>query len=126
MERMEKSAVEPGVVLDAPSRMRRSSVRFAGFIVYPCLVRDRVYFPGLASILRERLFEVGRICVGLRPNKSNQDGSAIRARWFRVVKLAASILEFADRGRAHGSALAGGPIEFPLVGWRIVYTQVPP
>ncbi len=30
----------------------------------------------------------------------------MRAGWFRVVELAASILEFADRGRTHGSALA--------------------
>src|SRR6266702_3735078 len=63
-----------------PSRSRRSSAGFAGFIVYPRLVRDPVFFPGFATVLRERLFEVRRIRVGLRPNESNQDGSAICAR----------------------------------------------
>src|SRR5258708_19259382 len=100
-----------------PSRIRRSSARFAGFIVYPCLVRDPVYFPGFATILRERLFEVRRIRVGLRPNESNQDGSAIGARRFRVVKLAASILEFPDRGHAHSSALAVRPLQPPLASF---------
>src|SRR6202035_5041821 len=66
---------------------------------------------------------MGRVRGDLRPNESNQDGSAIRVRWFRVEKLAASILEFADRGRPHGTALAGGPIEAPLVGLGIVETQ---
>jgi len=47
----------------------------------------------------------------------------MRAGWFRVVELAASILEFADRGRTHGSALAGRPIEAPLAGLGIVQTQ---
>ena len=67
-----------------------------------------------------------RTRVGLRPNKSNQDGFAIGARWFGVVKLAASLLEFADCGRAHGSALAGGPIEAPLVSLGIVQAQGQP
>src|SRR5229473_3732481 len=96
--------------------MRRSSVRFVRFIVHPCLFRNPVDFPGFASIIREGLLKVGGIRGDVRPNKSNQDRSAIRARWFRVEKLAASILEFADRGRAHGATLAGGPIEAPLVG----------
>src|SRR5260370_36646552 len=109
-----------------PSRIRRSSARFAGFIVYPCLVRDPVYFPGFATILRERLFEVRRIRVGLRPNESNQDGTAIWARRFRGVKLAASILEFADRGHAHGSPLAGPPIKAPPSAFRFIQTQRPP
>src|SRR5947207_15735396 len=113
----------PRVVVDPPSRIRRSSVCFARFVAYSCLVRDPVYFPGFAAILLERMFEMRRIRVGLRPNKSNQDGFAIRAGRFRVVKLAVSILEFADRGRAHGSALAGCPIEAPLVGLGIIETQ---
>src|SRR5713101_6320777 len=108
---------------DPLSGMRRSSVRFDRFIFHPCLVRDPVDFPGLAPIIRERLLKVGRIRGDVRPNKSNQDGSAIRARWFRVEKLAASILEFADRGRSNGAGLAGGPIEAPLVGLGIVQTE---
>jgi hypothetical protein len=101
----------------------RSSVRFARFIIYPCLVGDPIYFPSFPTIFRERLFEVGRIRVGLRPDKSNQDGFAIRAGWFSVVELPASILEFAYRGRTQGAALAGGPIEAPLVCMRIVQAQ---
>ena len=61
-----------------------------------------------------------RVGVGVGPNKSTQDGSAIRAGWFRVEKLAATILEFTNCGDAHGAAFAGGPIEAPLVGLGIV------
>src|SRR5712692_8169514 len=105
---------------DPRSGMRRSSVRFDRFIFHPCLVRNPVDFPGLAAIIRERLLKVGRIRGDIRPNKSNQDGSAIRAGWFRVEKLAASILEFADRRRPQGTAFAGGPIEAPLVRLGVV------
>jgi hypothetical protein len=68
-------------------------VRFDSFIFHQCLVRDPVDFPGLTSVIRERLFKVGRVRGDVRPNKSNQDRSAIRARWSRVEKLAASILD---------------------------------
>src|SRR6266849_8917319 len=64
---------------------------------------------------------MARIRSDARNNKSNRDGSATKR--FLVEKLPASILEFADRGRAHGSALAGGPIEAPLVRLGIVQTQ---
>src|SRR5258708_4272542 len=103
--------------------MRRSSVRFVRFIFHPCLVRNPVDFPGFAAIIRERLFKVGGIRGDVRPNKSNQDGSAIRAGWFCVEKLAASILEFADRGRAHGTAVAGGRLEPPRMGLWLVKRQ---
>src|SRR2546427_12058448 len=105
---------------DLLSGSRRSSMGFVRLIVYSYLVRDPVDFPGFAPIIRERLFKVGRIRGDVRPNKSNQDCSTIRARWFRVEELAAAVLEFADRGRAHGAALASGPIEAPLVGLGIV------
>src|SRR5258708_14012737 len=59
----------------------------------------------------------------VRPNKSNQDGSAIGARRFCVEKLPASVLEFADRRRPHGPALTGSPIEAPLVRLGIVQTE---
>src|ERR1700730_4239883 len=100
--------------------MRRSSVRLVRFIFHPRLIRNPVDFPGFASIIRERLFKVGRILGDVRPSKSNQDRSTVRARWFHVEKLAASILEFADRGRSHGTAFARGPIEAPLMGLGIV------
>src|ERR1700731_2467575 len=100
--------------------MRRGSMRFVGFIPHPCLIRNPIHFPSLASILGEGLLEVRRIRSDLRPNKSTQDGSTIRAGWFRVEKLPASILEFADRGRPQGPAFAGSPIEAPLVGLGIV------
>src|SRR5713101_3783406 len=37
--------------------MRQSSVRFVGFISHPCVGRDPVHFPGLAPVVRERLFK---------------------------------------------------------------------
>src|SRR5260370_12123318 len=105
---------------DPLSGMRRSSVRFDRFIFHPCLVRDPVDFPGLAPIIRERLLKVSRIRGDVRPNKSNQDGSAIGAGWFRVEKLPPSILQFADLCRPHDTSLAGGQVEAPLVGLGIV------
>src|SRR5580704_9009505 len=100
--------------------MRRGSMRFVGFIWHPCLIRNPIHFPGLASIIGEGLLKVRRIRSDLRPDKSTQDGSTVRAGRFRVKKLSASILEFADRGRPQGPAFAGGPIKAPLVGLGIV------
>jgi hypothetical protein len=74
--------------------IRRSSVRFVRSIVYSRLVGNPIHFPGLAAILREGLLKVRPIRVGFRPNESHQDTSAIRARRFRVEKLAASIAKF--------------------------------
>src|SRR5215468_749988 len=105
---------------DPLSGLRRSSVRFVRFIFHPCLIRNPVDFPGFAPILREGLLKVRSIGVGVCPNKSTQDGSAIRAGWFRIEELAASILEFTDRGHAHRTALASRPIKAPLVGLGIV------
>ena len=68
------------------------------------------------------MFKTARIWSDVRDNKSNIDGSAIEC--FLVVKLAASILELADRGLAHGPAAAAGKIEAPLVRLRIVEPQV--
>src|SRR5258708_36761038 len=64
-------------------------------------------------------------CVrgGVRPNKPNQDGSAIGARRFCIEKLPSSVLELADRRRPHGPALTGSPMEAPLVGLGIVQTE---
>src|SRR5260370_23974062 len=103
---------------DPLSGIRRSSVRFVRFIFHPCVCRDPIHFPSLASIVRERLFKAARIRSDVRYNKSNQDGSVIEC--FLIEKLAASIFELADRGLAHGTALTVGPIEAPLVGLGIV------
>ena len=62
-----------------------------------------------------------RIRGHIRPKISNQDGFSVN----RVLgkKLATSILEFADLGWIHDAVLAVGPIEAPLMGFRIVETQ---
>jgi len=96
-------------------------MRLVGFIVHACVGRDPVYFPSLASIIRECLFKAARIRSDIRHDKSNVDGSAIQ--WFLIEKLAASILEPADRGLSHGSVVAVRKIEAPLVGLGIVQTQ---
>jgi hypothetical protein len=59
-----------------------------------------------------------RIRSDVRPDHSNQDGSAIK--WLLIEKLAAAILELADRGHAQGTAAAAGEILTPLVGLGIV------
>src|SRR6266404_7296092 len=105
---------------DPLSGMRRASVRFVRFMVHPCLVRDPVDFPSLASIIRVGLFEVGCVRGGVRPNKSNQDNFALPC--VLGVKLTASILELADLRRVNSAVLAVGPIESPLVGLGIVQT----
>src|SRR5260370_37222804 len=97
---------------DPLSGRRRSSVRFVRFIFHPCVRRDPVHFPSLASIIRERLFKMARIRSDVRNNKSNKDGSAIQC--FLVAKLATSSPEIADRGLAQCTAVAVGKIEAPL------------
>src|ERR1700738_3784179 len=99
---------------DPLSGMRWSSVRLVRVIFHPCVRRDPVHFPSLASIVGEGLFETARIRCDARDNKPNIDGTAIQC--FLVVKLAAPIFEFANRGLAQGTAVAVGKIETPLVG----------
>src|SRR6202041_332080 len=101
--------------------MRPSSVRFVRFNLHPCVGGDPIQFPSLASVVRERLFKVARSRSDVRNNKSNKDGSGIEC--FLIEKLAASILELADRGLAHGTAVTVGKIEAPLMGLGIVETQ---
>lgn len=96
-------------------------MRLAGFLADPRLVRDPVDFPGLAAIVRKRLFKVRHIRVGVRPDKSNLDQFAVEG--VLAVKLAASIFELADLGRDDGAILAVGPIETPLVSLWIVGAQ---
>src|SRR6266849_4312763 len=65
---------------------------------------------------------MARIRSDVRYDKSNIDGSTTKC--FLVEKLAASILELADRGLAQGTVVAVGKIEAPLVGLGIVEMQV--
>jgi len=82
-------------------------------VAYPYLVRNPIYFPRLAPIIRERLFKVGRIRGQVRPNESNEYSLAIN----RILgeELTASILEFADLWRVKYADFAVGPIQAPLV-----------
>jgi hypothetical protein len=96
-------------------------MRFVRFIVYPCVRRNPVHFPSLASIVGEGLFETAGIWSDIRDKKTNKDRSAIE--YFLVQELAVSILEFADCGLAQGTAVAAGKIETPLVGLAIVQAQ---
>ena len=58
----------------------------------------------------------------VRPNVSNQDRPVIQS--VLAEKLAASILEFADRGwQAQNAGLAVCPIQAPLMSFRIVQAQ---
>jgi len=78
---------------------------------HPCVYRDPVYFPGLASIIRECLFKTARIRSDVRNYKSDKDRPAIEC--LLIEKLAAPILELADRRLAHSAAVAVGKIEAP-------------
>jgi hypothetical protein len=42
-----------GATPDSGLILRVNSVRLVGFILDPCLIRNKVNFPGLATILRE-------------------------------------------------------------------------
>src|SRR5713101_236184 len=96
----------------------RTSMRFIRFVFHPRVCRDPVDFPSLASIIRKRLFKAARIRGDVRDNKSNKNGPAVQC--FLVEKLAASILEFADRGLTKRTAVTVGKIEAPLVGFGVV------
>ena len=100
------------------SGMQWDSAYFVRFVFHPCICRNPVYFPRLASIIRECLFKTARIWRDVRDNEANKDGSTIKG--FLIVKLAAPIFEFADCGLAQGTTDAVGKIEAPLAGFRIV------
>src|SRR5712691_3522682 len=103
------------------SRLKAGSRRLR-FICQPCVCRDPVHFPSLASIVREGLFKTAGTRRDVRYHEPNQDGSAIQC--FLVVEFATSSLEFADRGLAQSAVVAVGKIEAPLVGLWIVEAQV--
>src|SRR5580698_4484530 len=98
-----------------------SSVRFGRFIIHSRLIRNPVHLPGLASVVGECLLKVGRFRVGVRPDKSNIDGSPFP--WLLIKELAASIPELADHGLSKDAILAVGPIDTPLVGLGIVQPE---
>src|SRR6185295_15052166 len=91
-------------------------------LLHSGVYRDPVYFPGLAAIIRERLFKPARIRSDVRNNKANKDGSTIER--LLVVELTTSIFELADCGYAQATATAAGKIETPLTRFGIVQTQV--
>src|ERR1035438_2534128 len=112
----------PGERYELRSRdTRRSSVRFVRFIGDPCLIRNPIHFPSLASIIRERLLKVGRIRGCVRPNESNKNRFVIQC--VLAEKLAVPVLELASLGCDHGSVLAVGPVKAPLVSLGIVQTE---
>src|ERR1700691_3409769 len=96
-------------------------MRFVRFIRHACLIRNPIYFPGFAAIVRERLFEVRRTRGQVRPNISNEDDLAIN----RILgeEFAASVLEFADLGWVEYANFAVRPIKAPLMGLGIVKSQ---
>ena len=87
-------------------------------LLHARIYRDPVDFPRLAPVIRECLFKMDRIRLDVRNDKSNKNGFAIEK--LLVEKLAASILELADRGLAQCTGVAIRKIEAPLVGFRIV------
>jgi hypothetical protein len=97
-------------------------VRFVRFIFHARVYRDPVHFPSLAPIVRECLFKTARIRSDVRYNESNKDGPLVHS--FLREKLAAAILELANRGWTQCAASAVGEIQAPLAGLGIVKTQV--
>ncbi len=59
-------------------------MRLVRLIFHPRVCRDPVHFPGLASIVRECLFETARIRSDARDYKPNKDGSALSVSWSKI------------------------------------------
>src|ERR1700722_9456761 len=93
-------------------------------VAHSRLVRNPIHFPGLPAILWKRLLKMRHLRVSLRPNKSNNNHSAVQC--VLRVELTRSILEPSDLRRNEQAVLAGGPCEVPLVGFRIVGAQREP
>ena len=97
-------------------------LRCLGFVFQSGVGCDPVHFPSLASIIGEGLLKAARIRSDVRDDKSNQDGPVIQG--FLVIKLAASIFEFANRRLGQRASAAAGKIQSPLMRLRIVEAQV--
>ena len=93
-----------------------------GFACHPRVRGDPVDFPRLPPVIREGLLKMARGRRDVGYDKADEDGSAIEC--FLGKELAAPILELADRGLAHGAAVAACKIEAPLAGLGIVQTQI--
>ena len=88
--------------------MHRNLLRPVRPVFRPCIYHDPVYFPGLAPIIRERLFKTAGSWGDVRNNKSNQDGAAIER--ILVEELSSSIFELADRWWVQGAFVDVGKI----------------
>ena len=102
--------------------MQWSFVRLVWLVFHPGIARDPIHFPSFAAIIREGLFEAAGIGSDVGDNESNQNGSPIQR--LLVEKLTAPVLELTNRGRAHAASLAVGKIKAPLLGRRIVQTEI--
>ena len=101
-------------------RRGRSSARFVCcFYSFKC--HYPVCFPGLAFVIRECLFETGRIRRDVHETVSNKDHSVIEL--FLIDKYTTAIFKLPYRGYAQNARVAIGPIEAPLMGLGIVEPQ---
>src|SRR5579862_6572881 len=89
--------------------------------VDPCLVGDPVHLPGLATVRRERLLEVGGARREGRPVETDQDALLIQR--ILSVELPMAVLECTDLRDGNHTVLTVGPIESPLAGLGIIETQ---
>src|SRR6185295_16943212 len=64
-----------------------------------------------------------RIAVHFRPDEPHQNKPAVSAGRLGIVKLAASLLESANRRHSDGSALASRPVEAPLARFLVIEAQ---
>src|SRR6266404_5687215 len=90
-------------------------------LLHASIGRDPVHFPGLSSVVGERLLEADRIRRERRDDEANQDGAAPE----RVLaeKLAAPVLELAVHRRAQRTAAAVREVQAPLVRVGVVEAQ---
>ena len=88
------------------------------FVFRACKCHDPVGFPCLASIVRERLLESGRICSDICETVPSEDGLAVKQ--LLIETLRSPVLELTDHRLCHGGVGVIGPVETPLVRLRIV------
>src|ERR1051326_5537043 len=77
---------------------------FSRFVRHTRVGRDPVGFPGLAAIVRKRLFEAAGIGGDVRNDKADINGAAIER--FLVEKFTAAIFELADGWLAQCATVA--------------------
>src|SRR5260370_33024636 len=106
--------LEVKIVLPSRGSRLKAGSRRLRFICQPCVCRDPVHFPSLASIVREGLFKTAGTRRDVRYNEPNKEGSAIQR--FLVVEFPGSILELAHRGLAQRALVRVGKIWAPWAG----------